>query len=283
MHDLVLHPATKSQLEALTAEPQHAVLLTAPKGAGKATVVRWFAEQLIGSDVAEHPYVAYVNRGKEKSISIESVRSLEHFLSLRVPANDAVNRIVIIDDAHLLTHEAQNALLKTLEEPPLGTVLLLTAANEQALLPTVRSRVATVSIRAPRSTEIIEYFVASGKQSMAVEQAATISGGLPGLMTALLEDSDHELVPAIAKARELLSLTQYGRLVEVDSLTKDRELADNTLFILQQMAEVQLRRPGATNVDRWSRVLQASFDAERQLAQSGQAKLVLSNLMLNLG
>ncbi len=285
MPDLIFHEASKRQLDAMAREPAHAVLLTAPKGAGKGSVVRWLAAELfqsVAETITEHPYVAHIQRGKEKTIGIEAIRELEHFLSLRVPGDAVVNRIIIIEDSHLLTHEAQNALLKTLEEPPAGTVLLLTAISEQTLLPTVRSRVAHISIRTPKQSDTTTHFIGQNYEQSSVEQALTISGGLPGLMTALLQNSEHELVSAISAARELLGQTQYGRLVVVDSLSKDRELTDNVLFILQQMAEVQLRKTGAANAERWSRVLQASFEAEKSLANSGQSKLVLTNFMLNL-
>ncbi|MEI9914152.1 MAG: hypothetical protein WDN66_04200 [Candidatus Saccharibacteria bacterium] len=58
-----------------------------------------------------------------KSISIDEVRAINDFLMLKVPVKRTINRIVIIEKAERLTLEAQNALLKNLEEPPLGTVL----------------------------------------------------------------------------------------------------------------------------------------------------------------
>lgn len=278
----LLHPHSRRQLEQVAERQIHAILLTGPVGTGKLYVARWLAARLLDvPSVETHPYVITVNRGKEKSIGIEAVRSLERALSLKVPNSATVNRVVIIEDAHVLTGEAQNALLKTLEEPPLGTSIILTASSEQALLSTIRSRVASVPVKTPLPDDLRAHFSQSSQPATKLDQALAISGGLPGLITALLEEAEHQLVPAIEAARGLLQKTTYERLASIDILAKDRELTDGVLFILQQMAEVQLRR--GAQPERWSKVLQAAYEAEQGLAQSGQAKLVLSNLMLNLG
>lgn len=278
----LLHPHSQRQLEQVASRQLHAILLTGPVGTGKLYVARWLAGRLLDTPSVEtHPYVITVNRGKEKSIGIEAVRDLERALSLKVPSAATVNRVVIIEDAHVLSGEAQNALLKTLEEPPAGTTIILTASSEQALLPTIRSRVASVPVKTPGADALRAHFSQSGQPAAKLDQALAISGGLPGLITALLEDAEHQLLPAIDAARQLLQKTTYERLASIDIFAKDRELTDGVLFILQQMAEVQLRR--GAQPERWSKVLQAAYEAEQGLAQSGQAKLVLCNLMLNLG
>ncbi|MDB5169302.1 MAG: hypothetical protein JWO41_658 [Candidatus Saccharibacteria bacterium] len=282
----LLHPHTKQQLDQATDRQLHAVLLTGPTGAGKLVVAEWLAARMLGLSAAQlhkYPYLVCLNRGKDTSISIEKVRELERSLSLKVPSQATVNRVVIIEDAHFLGGEAQNALLKTLEEPPQGTAIILTATSEQALLPTVRSRTARIAVKTPPTELLKAHFSQTGQPAAQLDQVLAISGGLPGLMTALLEDAEHQLIPAIAAARGLLQKTTYERLAAVDGLVKDRELLNGVLFILQQMAEVQLRRVGSAQAERWSKVLQSTYAAEQALAQSGQAKLVLTNLMLNLG
>ena len=59
---------------------------------------------------------------------------------------EGIARVAIIGDAHRMNDDAQSALLKTLEEPPSGTTLILVADDEERLLPTVRSRCAKVRL-----------------------------------------------------------------------------------------------------------------------------------------
>jgi DNA polymerase III delta prime subunit len=75
----------------------------------------------------------------ETSIGIEEVRQIQNFLS-RKPIQQKNNTVYILD-AHLLTLPAQNALLKTLEEPPSNSQIYLVTTSPDALLPTVLSRV----------------------------------------------------------------------------------------------------------------------------------------------
>lgn len=78
------------------------------------------------------------------SHGIESIREIIHYLTLRT-ANAGENRGVLMEDAHQMTEPAQNAFLKTLEEPPEDTIIILTAPREDLLLPTILSRCILIS------------------------------------------------------------------------------------------------------------------------------------------
>lgn len=280
----LIHAQAKRQLSALAASPPHAVLLTGPTGSGKYDTARFLAEAVLGLEpgrLSNYAYKAIITSDDHASIGIDKVRQLEHFLSLKVPVQTAHNRAIIIVDAHRLTDEAQNALLKTLEEPPGGVFIVLTAHSPQALLPTIRSRVQTVGIRPPEPSELKTYFRSHGFGEPEIDQAYAISGGLPGLMRALLEDADHPLKLATDRARQLLSQTVYERLLTVDELSKQRQLAVDTVFILQQMASLKLRTASGQTAAKWQAVLAASYKAAEALQANGQAKLVLTDLMLS--
>lgn len=80
----------------------------------------------------------------EGSIGIEDVRNFQKQLMLKPMRGES--KALIIKDAHILTTEAQNALLKTLEEPPNHTYIYLLAENTNSLLPTILSRTSIVSL-----------------------------------------------------------------------------------------------------------------------------------------
>ncbi len=286
MPDIVLHPSTESQLRSFLSRPSHALLLTGQSGIGKTFTANWLVAQLLKIPVEQiesQPYVHTVLPDKPRSISIEVIRNLEQFLRLKVPGDST--RVVLISDANLLTEQAQNALLKTLEEPPAGTILVLTSPNDQALLPTIRSRVQTVELRRPSMTTLSEHFQSKGYASAQIEQTSRIAGGLPGLMDAMLSgDEEHPLVQATNTARQLLQQSTFERLAQVDVLSKQKELSINVLQIMQQMAHLALGNPKLAEpaTKRWQHILTTSYQAIDQLSRNGQAKLVLSNFMLNL-
>lgn len=282
---LLLHPQTGHQIADFKAAPRHATLLVGPKGSGKLSLANNLAEsvlELAPGSLETYAYAMQISPEEGRVIGIEVIRELEHFLSLKVPGKTAHHRAVIIEDSHLMTVEAQNALLKILEEPPTGTVMILTAANSQALLPTIRSRVQAIDVLAPSLDQLTDYFTQTGSTSEATKKAWTMSGGLPGLMSALLSEEEHPLTLATEMARRLLVQTPYERLLQVDELAKQKELVSDTLFILQRMAHISLQSSTPTTAKRWQTILEASYSASEALEKNAQPKLVLSNLMLSL-
>lgn len=282
MSRLLLHPRTQLRLEAFIKNPSHAVILSGPGGAGKGAVAKKLAEDLLGiKDLASYPYARLIASKEGKAISIDEVRGLDDFLSLRVPGKKLINRIVVIEDADLLTKEAQNALLKTLEEPPQGTVLILTASYTEGLLSTIRSRAQSITIQIPPRDLVVEYFQSEYSESQ-VKQIMAITGGLPGLMYAMLaQNGSHPLEEAVNNAKQYVQGAPYERLIQNDKLAKDRKLTEETLYIVQQMAHISLQSAAGKSAKRWQSILEASYDASEALNQNGQVKLVLANLALS--
>jgi DNA polymerase-3 subunit delta' len=282
LNDLILHRNTKDQLNRFIEAPSHAILLAGPAGGGKTTTARMLAEAILDiEDFDSYPYGLTISRNIDKKlIMIDDARKLESFLSLKVLNKKTINRIVIIEEAHKLSLPAQNALLKTMEEPPNGSLLILTTNSEQNLLPTVRSRLQVVHIHKPDKADLRANFAQISEPRF--NQIYSISGGLPGLLHALVNDEEHPLIEATKIARQILSGTTYDRLSLIDSLNKNRELANNSLSILQQMAEISLVNANESSTKRWKKVLEASYLAADELNRNVQTKLVLLNLMFSL-
>ncbi|HEX8226552.1 MAG TPA: hypothetical protein VF572_01640 [Candidatus Saccharimonadales bacterium] len=292
LDQLMLHPRSLASLQEYIVQPCHAMMLVGPAGTGKGTLAETATGRVLsadpeaGIDCMDHPYVRIIQPVDGKAIPIESIRELQHFLSLRVPgpASDSINRAAIIKDAHLLTTEAQNALLKTLEEPPAQTVIVLTASSAEMMLPTIRSRTRVVSLLPPSHDALRTYLSGKGYPSAAIERSLSLSGALPGLATALLQDDDkHPLVAATTHARGILQSKTYDRLLLVDGLSKDKQLCQDILFVLGQMARMALMRStDAKSAERWRHIMRAVHTASEQFTRNVQAKLVLTNLMLEL-
>jgi DNA polymerase-3 subunit delta' len=283
MDDLLLHPLTRDQMSAFLSKPSHGLLISGPFGAGKGTVAQSIASTVVGVPRGKLNSYAYHRHleAHNGSIGIGEVRELESFFGLKVPVQALWNRVLIIENSNLLTLEAQNALLKTLEEPPEGTLIIMTSSLPQTLLPTIRSRLQHVQLITPQKQDVEDYF-ANSYDSPKVNQAIALSNGLPGLMTALLEDEDHELKVAVNSAKQLLSGSQFERLTYSDQLLKQRKLLEQTLYILQQMAHISLQAAEGKTAKKWQAVLTSAYDATVALESNAQPKLVMANLSLNL-
>jgi len=191
--------------------PPQSLLIVGPAGVGKTTLALDLAAGLLCSapDRAARPCgvclscrkVQHGNhpdlhrlwprgRGREIRIGAASnpepgtARSLIHELALS-PLEGAV-RVAVVEGAERLNEEAQNALLKTLEEPPRGTCLVLCTEDEDALLPTVRSRCARLRIGRVADAAIEAILQERGLADAAGAAAiARIADGRPGRAIAL--------------------------------------------------------------------------------------------------
>jgi DNA polymerase-3 subunit delta' len=100
--------------------------------------------------VGDHPDLLWVERGAgDTRVRIGQVRALQEALRLRTYEGGESRRAAVIADAEWLNAEAQNALLRLLEEPPPRTSLVLVATSSTSLLATVRSRCQKVALRGP--------------------------------------------------------------------------------------------------------------------------------------
>ena len=127
-------------------------MLHGPRGVGKRTTALEVARQLNCEGCSDgschacrmaaggnHPNIILVSPDEKGKIGVEAVHELQHALYYQQYERRGW-RVVVLAEAETLTLPAQSALLKTLEEPPIGTLIILTSETPQALLPTVLSR-----------------------------------------------------------------------------------------------------------------------------------------------
>lgn len=282
---LLLHPQTQHQLDRLLANPPHALLIIGELGTGKGTIARHFVEQLLAiSDASQSSHVQLF-QDDGQNLPIESIRQLQHFLQLKVPGSGAVRRAIIIENAARLSKESQNTLLKTLEEPPTDTVIILTANRTDDILPTISSRTQLLTVKPVSLEAATDYF--NDKPAQLVLKNYHLSGGCVGLLTALLDDQDdHPLVQQVQLAKKVLQAPAFERLALAESFSKDKAALGSLLWALQRVSSAALQQAGKSEnhrlTQRWGDTLQKLISAEDDWRGGPQAKLLLTDLLLNL-
>ncbi len=120
-------------------------------------------------------------------------------------------RVAIVEQAHRLNDDAQNALLKLLEEPPSGVTIVLCADDDECLLPTVRSRCVRIRLGAVGIREIELWLGETGSaDAPRAARLARLAGGRPGLALAYARSADAERLRGEV-ARGLLDMLAQGR------------------------------------------------------------------------
>lgn len=280
---VVLHETAETQLNSFLDAPTHALLLAGPTGSGKTHVAASLAMQLLDTvELESHAYYRVIAPEKS-SIAIEQVRELISFFRLKVPGTATIKRVAIIQDADAMGGEAQNALLKLLEEPPTDSVLVLTSSQPQSLLPTIRSRVQLVQLASPGAEALTEHFTALGYDGSAITSALLRAGTNIAEATRLLAEGPDASSSTIDLVKQVLGGTSYDRLLLVDGLAKQKDATTAFVSTLTTIAMASLEsaaRKGGANVHRWQSVLEAAHTAQDALDHSGNAKLVLTELML---
>jgi DNA polymerase-3 subunit delta' len=280
---IVLHEAAETQLNSFLETPTHALLLAGPTGSGKTHIAAYLSMRLLdGRELETNAYYRVITPEKG-SIAIEQIRELIGFFRLKVPGTAKIKRIAVVQDADAMGGEAQNALLKLLEEPPTDSVLVLTSSQPQKLLPTIRSRVQLVQL-ATSSTEVLtQHFAALKYDGSAITSALLRAGTNVAEATRLLAEGPDASNSTIDLVKQVLGGTSYDRLLLVDGLAKQKDATAAFVSTLTTIAMASLEsaaRKGGTSVHRWQSVLEAAHTAQDALDHSGNAKLVLTELML---
>jgi DNA polymerase-3 subunit delta' len=152
-----------------------------------------------------HPDVSVIEPGDTGVIKVDQIRDVVDRAAYR--PFEGRRRVVIFDDADSLMPSAQNALLKTLEEPPASAVFLLITSRPDALLPTVRSRCPLLRFGALGADDVVAALVASGRSEA---EARAVAATAEGSIGQALEASTGALVDAREVAARVLLRAASG-------------------------------------------------------------------------
>jgi DNA polymerase-3 subunit delta' len=185
----------------------HAYIFSGEEGMGKKLLASEFAKTLqceekgilscgrckscLQADTANHPDIIRVTHEKA-SIGVDDIR-LQVNSDIQVKPYNSPYKIYIIDDADKLTEQAQNALLKTIEEPPEYAVIILLTTTTSVLLPTILSRCVLLSLKPVDKQKVKEFLMEQHHiPDYMADVAASFSGGNVGKAIKYASSEDFE-------------------------------------------------------------------------------------------
>ncbi len=272
----IINPTSEIKLLAVTRHLPQSLLLTGEPGVGLSTISLYIAE-LVGVN----PVIILPEKDEkidiEKGIiSVDIMRRLYSDTRTKTTGN----RVIIIDYAERMTHQAQNAFLKLLEEPGVGVHFIIVAQSVNKLLPTILSRVEVLDIKnilTKQSEQLLD--ILNITDTTKRSQLIFMADGRPAELTRLSQNIEYfdKRSATVRDARELLRGSIYQKLLIAHKYKDDRA---NALVLLTDMSNILKRtiiaNPQIDNLNKIDDIL----NAYQQIEANGNIRLCLARMIL---
>lgn len=196
--DIIGHEKVRSEFDELIkmGKISHAHIICGEDGIGKSFVAKELAAKILGkTEIKEYADLIEwkINKGK-KSISVDQVRSIIEEVNKKPYEGD--KKVIIIHDADYVTIQGQNALLKTIEEPPYGVFIILLCETMGKLLDTIRSRCQLHKMKKLSHEEMMTFIKRKYGQleDKEIKSILAFSTGVPGKAEDFMENASLKLI-----------------------------------------------------------------------------------------
>jgi DNA polymerase III delta prime subunit len=277
----LLNKATEIQLSSIIAKPPQSLIISGISGIGKFYIARYIAKNYFKTNNQYYSSVLEITSDIYQPYGVECIKDIIHFINNKHQKYDKLSKIVIIKDIQDLSIDAQNQLLKPLEEPPESTMFILTVDDKTKVLPTIISRCVDFCIEIPTISATYSYY--NDKfEKLQIEKAYNIAGGLPGVIHSIMNNTNHPLLKQLEMAKYVVSNDAYTLLGNQNIINLTKDELRTICQLLQQMSHLAIINPKTTNPKKWHKILSATYSAESLLDQNVNTKLVLTQLTMNI-
>lgn len=292
----------------------HAFLLFGERGVGKKTLARYIAKTVLCQsggkvpcqsciscrkiDKGIHPdFICMTPGGKNGNYLSEELRSIVS--DAAVAPNESPKKIYFLPGIDKALPEAQNTLLKVVEEPPEHVMFLMTAESKDRILPTVLSRTISLGITEPSPEDCIKALAEAGHVGKAADRAVSVFGGNIGKCLEYIENGGElEYIETVGKIVDgMLRRDEFAILSALNSLdgkSSRSKIGDALSELKNVLRDVSAKKLGGTlcsanrkgaealadNLRQSSaaKIYDAVTEAERKINGNGSVPLVMSDL-----
>ena len=255
----------------------HSYLFEGETGIGKILFAKEFAQNILKCsmelDSNNHPDLSII-KPDGNSIKIEQIRLLQtKIIEKPIISN---RKVYIIDECETMTKEAQNCLLKTLEEPPEYAIIILICSNENMLLSTIKSRCTKISFQKISKEEIQNFLETHGLFKNITENMLDAINGSIGKAYKIKEKE--ELYEQLEKILE--NIDTYDKIEFIknaESLYKEK---DNITDALEYINVILFKKAKAD--DRFLNCIQYVEKAKNKLKQNANYDMTLDDMLFHL-
>ncbi len=278
---MILSSITQKWIDAYLNRPSTTLLIDSPGNYDAGVeIARSIYEKLIqtkGNPLLE------LQQEKENSIGVDDIRELIKKLSLKANSGSGVQRVMLINKADTMTPQAQNSLLKLIEELPKGTIIIMVVKQRSALLDTVLSRCFIIPILPINKEQASKYGQENNITQADIDKAYILSDGQPKLFENILQENETELLYMIDIARSYLSKNTFARQADIKNITDKNFDFIGFLQSIKIISKSAMRNAKTTESKYlWKKRLQFVIKAQLDFSKSVPKKLILLNLSINL-
>lgn len=267
----------------------HSYMFVGPDGIGKFLFAKEFAKMILCQDTNKacgqcsscvkfdsynHPDFMPLDSEDGKNIKIGQIRALQESISEKPIVSD--KKVYIINNSDLMTVEAQNCLLKTLEEPPEYAIIILVLSNENKLLSTIKSRCTKVSFHKLTNEDLMQY---SNQNNLEVN--SSLLSACDGSIAKLLNLQNN--FDAYVQLDNIINSFSNKDIIDIwnsaDILYKSKD-SINTL--LEYFNTVFLEKLKSTKDSKYINAVKVVEDTKNRLSSNANYDMCIDNLLLQI-
>ncbi len=267
----------------------HSYMFIGPDGIGKVLFAKEFAKMILCQDSNKacnhcsscikfnsdnHPDFMIINSEDGKSIKINQIRFLQERISEKPIVSS--KKVYIINNSDLMTVEAQNCLLKTLEEPPEYAIIILVLSNENKCLSTIKSRCTKIAFQKLRNSDLTQY---ANENNLEIN--SSLLSASDGSISKLLNLQNN--LEAYKQLDNIINAFSKDNIVDIwnnaDILYKSK---DNINTLLEYLNTVFLERLKSTKESKYIQSIKIIENTKNKLSSNANYDMCIDNLLLQI-
>lgn len=270
----------------------HSYMFIGQEGIGKKLIAKEFAKAILCLSENKYEQSSYCNKCKsciefssnnnpdfiylepeETKIKIDQIRSMQ----IKVAEKPIIsqNKVYIIDDADTMTNEAQNCLLKTLEEPPEYVTIILIGKNEDNFLTTIKSRCTKLHFDKISNEELKKYLVLNYMPDISEELLEMADGSIKKLLEITENEESYHSIENIINKLDKCDIIEI--LNEAVNLYKTKDTINSIL----ENINIILLKKSKTNA-KFARCIKVVEDTKKRLKANSNYDMCIDNLLFGM-
>ena len=252
----------------------HSYLFAGIEGIGKKLIAIEFARGILGATSVENQPDFICIEPDGGKIKIEQIRDMQK----KVQEKPVIfnRKVYIINDADMMTKEAQNCLLKTLEEPPEFVVIILISSNENALLTTIKSRCMILHFQAIENVKIKKYLKENNITDSLNENLLEAAQGSIGKALKIKEKQEE-----YKQIETLIENLQKKDIIEITKMSEILYQSKEDIFEILDYINIILLKMSKAN-PQYTNGVQIVENTKKRLSQNANYDMSIDNMIFNL-